>query len=135
MRKMEMRGFVLSGNKLLRNIIVTVEREYTYMERVINHLDLMHSKERNSERKTEIGIVNQILTDTYEDKQGRDQEGDHRLAEALKAFREVLKWQQYLPERTVVEKGLALAEFAIENIIGGESKFIREIRVELDSLE
>ena len=82
-----------------------------------------------------LSLLNQILTDTYEDKQGRDQEGDHRLAEALKAFREVLKWQQYLPERTVVEKGLALAEFAIENIIGGESKFIREIRVELDSLE
>ena len=129
-----MKGFVLSGNRLLRNIEVTIEKQCTHIERVLRCLDWMYRKEENGERRTEIEIVMQVLRDTFEDVQGSRQEGNYKLVDAFKAFREVLKCQQYLPEQKVVEKGLALAEYAIEDIIRTESKFLKGIVSELDSL-
>ena len=126
-REIKVEGFVQSGNKILRNLKVTIGRTDSFLNRALDRLGALYNKEEDPECKYEIWIIVEILGNTFDEGEyfgGRETETLNRAAQA---FKEVLKYRQYLSEKEIVEKGLALAGHIIERIQGKESLHMRII--------
>ena len=134
-RKVNIDGFLISGNRILRNLTVTREVESGYLDKVIQGLTELYESETDEEKKWEVMILVKVLSDTlYEIKNWVEKGESKEVGKAVIAFREVLKYKQYLQNKEIFEKGIQLARYVIEALGKPESKYMDGIKKEVEKL-
>ena len=134
-RKVNIDGFLISGNRILRNLTVTREVESGYLDKVIQGLTELYESETDEEKKWEVMILVKVLSDTlYEIKNWVEKGESKEVGKAVIAFREVLKYKQYLQNKEIFEKGIQLARYVIEALGKPESKHMDGIKKEVEKL-